>query len=287
MSTRWRSEIGVAAAGGLMLAALLAGAPGARGQEPAPAPAPAPEAAAAEPEEPLIDPEAVEPVQRMVATLTGAKQLSFTVEQSYDVIQADGEAIEFGSRSEQTIRRPDRMRVERWDRTGRHLQAFYDGRAVTVYDDGPNVYASAERSGTLDQLTDFLRDDVGLRLPLADLFGEDLAQVLVDNVIAARHVDVQTVEDRPCDHVALRTREGVGIQLWIRQGDPAVPERIVINFELARGRPQFRASFTDWNLSPRTPDRLFAFEAPRGATRVPFVLPERGAAASAAQEGGQ
>lgn len=282
MARRRRWTIGVAASGGLALATLLAGAPGASGQEAAQAPAPAAEA-----EEPLIDPKAVDPVKRMVATITGAKQLSFTVEQSYDVIQADGEAIEFGSRSEQTMRRPDRMRVERWDRSGRHLQAFFDGQAVTVYDDGPNVYATADRPGTTEQLVEFLRDDVGLRLPLADLFDPDLAKILVDNVIAARYVDVQTVEEHPCDHVALRTREGVGIQLWIRQGDPAVPERMVINFERARGRPEFQASFTKWNLSARTPERLFAFKAPKGATRVPFVLSERRAAAEAAQEGAQ
>jgi hypothetical protein len=272
--------------GSLALAALLAGVPGASGQDPAPAQAQAP-APAAEAEEPLIDPKAVDPVRDLVETLTGAKQMSFTVTQNYDVIQADGEAIEFGSRSSHTIRRPDRMRVERWDRSGRHLEAFYDGKMVTVYDDGPNVYASAERTGTLDQLTDFLRDDVGLRLPLADLFGEDLRQVLLDNVIAARHVDVQTIEKHPCDHVALRTREGVGIQLWIRQDDPEVPERIVINFENARGRPQYAATFTEWDLSPRTPDRMFAFKPPKGATRVPFVLPERVATAQPEQEDAQ
>jgi hypothetical protein len=272
--------------GGLVLALLLAGASGARAQDaPAePAAEPAPAAAA---EEPLIDPKAVEPVRRMVETLTGSKQLSFTVEQQYDVIQYDGESIEFGSLSEYTIRRPDRMRIERWDRGGRHLQAFYDGATVTVYDDGPKVFASAERSGTLDQLTDFLRDDVGLSMPLANLLGEDLRNLLIENVIAARSIDVQKIEDHPCDHVALRTREGVGIQLWIRQGEHAVPERMIINFERARGRPQFRAEFTNWSLSPRTPDRLFAFDPPRGATQVPFVLPRRGEAAQSTQEGGQ
>lgn len=270
--------------GGLALALVVASAPGARAQE-APA-APAAESSAIAPDEPLIDPKAVEPVRRMVALLTGSERLSFTVEQEYDVIQADGESIEFGSRSEQTIRRPDRLRIERWDRSGKHLQAFYDGTTVTVYDAVPNVFASAERTGTLDQLTDFLRDDVGLRLPLADLFGEDLRQVLLDNVIAARHIDVQTVEKHANDHVALRTREGVGIQLWIRQGEHAVPERIVINFERARGRPEFRASFTNWSLSPRTPDGLFEFDPPRGATQIPFVLPQR-AAAESTQEGGQ
>jgi len=247
----------------------------------------APQAAPAAPaEEPLIDPAAVEPVRRMVETLTGAERFSFTVEKSYDAIQFDGETIEFGGRQEQTIRRPDRVRVESWDRDGRHLQTFYDGKAVTVYDDRNNVFARAERTGDIDQLIDFLRDDVGLRMPLADLFASDLGKILVDNVIAARSIGVETIRDKKYDHVALRSREGVGMQLWIRQGKEAVPERIVLTFERARGRPQFRATFYDWDLSPRVPDRLFAFEPPKGATSIPFVLPKRGTAATPAEEGG-
>jgi len=243
-------------------------------------------APAAEAEEPLIDPAAVEPVKRMVATLTGAERFSFTVDKSYDAIQFDGETIEFGGRQEQTIRRPDRVRVESWDRDGRHLQTFYDGKAVTVYDDRNKAFARAERTGDIDQLIDFLRDDVGLRMPLADLFASDLGKILVDNVIAARSIGVETIGEASYDHVALRSREGVGLQLWIRQGKEAVPARMVITFERVRGRPQFRATFSDWDLSPRAPDRLFAFEPPKGTTSVPFLLPKRGTAATPAEEGG-
>jgi hypothetical protein len=245
---------------------------------------PGAEAEAAPPEDPLIDPRAVEPVRRMVQALTSADALSFTAVQEYDAIQDDGEAIEFGSRQQQTVRRPDRMRTERWDRDGRHLQAFYDGKAVTVYEAERKVYATAERAGDLEALTDFLREEVGLRLPLADLLSEDLRALLLDNVIAARSVGRDVLDGVPTEHVALRTREGVGVQLWIRDGEEAVPQRIVMTFETARGRPQFRADFSDWDLSPRTPDRLFAFRPPRDAKQVPFVLPVRGT--QPAQEGG-
>lgn len=182
-------------------------------------------------------------MRRMVQTLTGAERLAFIVEQEYDATQLDGETIEFCSRARQTIRRPDRLRVEPWDRDGRHLQAYYDGKVVTVYEQERKVFAQAERTGDIDQLVDFLRDDVGMRLPLADLLASDLARLLVDNVIAARAVGVETIDEKPCDHVALRSREGVGLQLWIRQGEQAVPERVVLTFERAAGRPQFRATF--------------------------------------------
>jgi hypothetical protein len=260
------------------------GAGAARAQEAATGTAPAAPPAPAE--EPLIDPAAVEPVKRMVETLTGAERFSFAVEKSYDAIQFDGETVEFGGRQEQTVRRPDRIRVESWDRDGRHLQTFYDGKAVTVYDDRANAFARADRTGDIDQLIDFLRDDVGLRMPLADFFSANLRQILVDNVIAARPIGVEKIQDEVYDHVALRTREGVGMQLWIRQGKEALPLRLVLTFERARGRPQFRATFYDWDLSPRVPDRMFAFQPPKGARSIPFLLPKRGAAAAPAEEGG-
>jgi hypothetical protein len=58
-----------------------------------------------------------------------------------------------------------------------------------------------------------------------------------------------------------------------RNGEP-VPRRVVIVYEHAEGRPQFRADLSEWDLSPRTPASLFAFRPPEGAERVPF-LPRR------------
>jgi hypothetical protein len=242
------------------------------------APVAAPGTAVAEPD-PLIEPAAVEPVRRMVQTLGSAERMSYQYEDEYDALQDDGEILEFGRRGAVTLRRPDRMRGESWTREGRHVRFSYDGANVSVFDETNNAYATTPRTGSLDSLTDFLREDVGFKMPLADLFGSDLGPMLIDNVVAARKIGTQTVGGFECDHVALRLRQGVDVQLWIRTDAEAVPERIVINYATADGRPQFRASLTEWDLSPRVPDRLFRFDAPKGAKSVPFVAPRRNAAA--------
>jgi hypothetical protein len=277
---RWL-PLAVLAVGAWQLAS-SAGAQGQAAPEPAaaagetPAPAEAPD---------LIEPAAREAVKRMVETLTGAQKMSYEYESEYDVVQDDGEMLEFGSRGSATIRRPDRLRGEVWRRDGSHVRYAWDGKTVSIHDDKLNVFATTPRGGDLDSLIDFLRDDVGFRMPVAALFSSDLRQLLIESVVAARHVGKEDLRGVETDHVALRLRTGVDVQLWIRAGGQAFPERISLNFSTADGRPQFRSDFREWNLDPRTRDSLFELKEPKGARRVPFAVhPNRAAAAPAAAQ---
>jgi hypothetical protein len=261
----------------LAIAACLVGPP-ARAADPAAAEV-APEPPVAEAPESMIDPAAVEPVKRMVDTLTGAKSLSYQYESSYDTLQADGEILEFGSRGASTVRRPDRVRGEIWERGGRHLRWAWDGKDVVVLDDAAGAYATTPRTGDIDSLVDFLRDDVGLRLPLADLFTTDLAPLLIDRTLAARYVGKETLNGVETDHVALRGRTGVDAQFWIATGEHALPQRVVLNFATADGRPQFRADLHDWKYDPWLRDSTFELDVPKSARKVPFLKPHRSARA--------
>jgi hypothetical protein len=263
---------------GLAFAGLaIVAAAGARAEEPAPAAGAAPPEATAEV---LIEPEAAEPVRRMVAALRDAQRLAYEAETEYDAVQADGESIEFGSRSEITIRRPDRAAGRSVSREGRRLRWAWDGNTIGVYDETANVYATAAHTGDIDSLIDFLRDDVGLKLPIADLFSLELRQLLVDGVVEARYVGKETLDGVECDHVALRSRTRAGIQLWIERSEESLPRRIVITYEGAEGSPQFRARLDEWDLSPSARDSRFELDPPKGAKLVPFVLPKRAAKAA-------
>jgi hypothetical protein len=260
------------------LAALALAAPLLATRSPAEEAAPA----ATEPAAPveLIEPAAREAVKRMVETLGNAQRMSYAFEFSYDALQDDGERLEFGSHGTTMIRRPDRLRGEVWQRGGRHLRYAWDGSQVAILDLTNGVYASTPRTGDLDSLIDFLREDVGFKLPLADLFASDLRSMLVENVVAARHVGKETLGDAEVDHVALRLRTGIDVQLWIQAGEHALPRRVILDFATADGRPQFRSDLHDWDLDPWARDSLFRLDAPKGAKRVPFALPSKRAAAA-------
>jgi hypothetical protein len=232
----------------------------------------------------LFEPEAISALRDMVVALQGAEKLSVLVDEEHDALQPSGETFSFGKSAELTVRRPDRMRVVGSERGGGLRNWSYDGSRLTVYDPERNLFASVERSGSLDSVFTFLRDDVGMKLSLAPLFSEHLGQLLLENMTTATYVGEEELDGVDCRHVAFRYGEGVGFQVWLPLSGSALPRRLIMTFEDARGRPQFRADFRKWDESPDVPDELFTFRAPPGARSVPFVLPAR-ADASAVDEG--
>jgi len=231
----------------------------------------------------LFEPEAIETLRQMVRDLAEAKALKVRVVEEFDALQPSGETFSFGKNVEITVRRPDRLRVVGAERAGAQRISSYDGKRVTVYDAERNAFATVERSGSLDSTLDFLRDEVGMKLPLAGLFSAGLGQLLLENMTTATYIDQETVEGVDCDHVAFRYADGAGIQVWVPREGLALPHRLIMTFEDAKGRPQFRADFREWNLSPDVSDAVFVFQPPAGARAIPFVLPTRAAAPEAAE----
>jgi len=248
---------------GLGLASLLAASAGA--QQPA-----APAAGTPATETRDVDEEAVAVVQRMTDALGKATSLRFEIESSYDAVQTDGEKIEFGARRTITIRRPDRLRSDLVDRSGDQRTVRYDGQQLVMSDPEQKVWAAVPRTGNLDALVDYVTEELGVPMPLSELFSPELPQILGDRMLSGRYVGRGTLRGVPYDHVAFRNEE-VGVQLWIaREGDPLL-QRIVITYENAVDEPQYRADFDEWDLSLRTPDSLFTFEPPKDFERIAFV----------------
>jgi hypothetical protein len=277
---RWRRGAVLAAQGtllaaGIALAASRASASAADGTDGASAADAAPAASPAPAADTAFDPEAEDAVRRMVRALEGATLLEVRADEEYDALQQEGGMLSFGRSVRMTLRRPDRLRFEAVDRSGAQRSATWDGLRITACDAGRNVFASVERTGNLDAVLDFLRDDVGAKLPLAPLFSDQLRRLLLENLTEVRRVGAETLGDSQVLHVALRYAEGVGLQLWIPSSDPALPRRLVMIFEQAGGRPQLRADFREWSLAPGATDAVFAFQPPEGARAVPFVLPKR------------
>jgi hypothetical protein len=175
------------------------------------------------------------------------------------------------------VRRPDRIRAHGTDRSGAERSLIYDGRQVTVLDHAQGVYATAEQTGDVDAVLRFAEGQLGIPVPLGELLRADLGEQLDADLVFAAVVGQETLDGVRCDHLALRNADR-GIQLWVQQGETPLPRRIAITWEQAPGRPQFRARLTQWELSPKLPDSLFAFEPPKGAERIPFYPPAGDAA---------
>jgi hypothetical protein len=231
---------------------------------------PAPSAPAVREAPPEIEPEVVEELRRAAELLANAKKLSVKAEVGYDVVQRDGQKIEFGSTRRILVRRPDHVVAEAEGRDGSQKRLFFDGQTLTFFDVGEEAYAVAPKPGDLDAAIDYLVNELGTPFPLSDLLRSDFAERVTNGLISARFAAEETLAGVPCDHLALR-KQGADIQVWVENGERALIRRVVITYRDAPGEPQFWANLSDWNFAPDVSESRFAFSAPKGAEKIPFA----------------
>ena len=224
------------------------------------------EAAAPEP----IDPEAVEAVRAAAEFLAKAPRIAFRLDTEWDAVQRDGHKIEFGATRRVLVRRPASLRFDGERRDGNRGGLLFDGKTITVWDEDENVYATAPKTADLDAMIDYLVDELDYPLPLRYLVRTDLPERLTTALRSAQFVGDAKLGDTVCDQIALRN-DTVDFQLWIEQGRLPVFRRIVINYRLDDGWPQFRAEFSDWNFEPDVGDAKFKFVPPEGAEKISFA----------------
>jgi hypothetical protein len=268
----------------LICAALIAPAASARAEKPAAAP-PAGETAAEAAPADVIDDDAVALLKRFGDLLEAQPRFSFTVDFSYEVVQADGQKLEFGATRVYTVRRPDHLRIDDERRVGGRRELLFDGNQLTVYVPGDKAYAISKlkKHHELDSMLDLVRDALDLPVPLGDLLRADPLKRIEEGLMSAYMVGREQLAGVECDHLAWRTDEA-DAEGWFTTGDQPLLHRVVIHYRDLAGQPSFRAQFTSWNRSPDVADSVFAFAPPADAERLPFTVRGRNVEPTEEQE---
>jgi hypothetical protein len=231
-------------------------------------------------------------LMRMANYLAKSPAWSVTMQTAYDAVQPDGFKVEWNGTRAVTVKRPDMLRVESERSDGARSLVLFDGKTITSFDESAKVYAQKEHPGTLDDAVVYFVRDLGMRLPLAVMLTGRLPDELQQRVQAVKYVEKTTTLGVPADHIAAKTTT-VDFQVWIAQGDRPLPMRVVLTYKNARGEPQFRAQFSDWNLDVQPSDTLFAFTPPDGARQIPFaaalanIAPGPGRGSASRMKGGR
>jgi len=218
-----------------------------------------------------VDSEALDALNRMAGTLSQAQGFSVTMRAGYDVVQDTGRKITFGERRRITLSRPDRLRIEVEESDGKRTLVIYDGRAITVFNSGENVYGQIEKVGSVDDAVHYVVQDLGIRLPLALMLVTTLPEELNQRLQSVDFVERDTLTPAPTDHLAGRAAD-VDFEVWLDTGDTPLPQRFAITYRNEEGAPQYRAEFSDWNLNPDVSPMDLAFNPPDGAQRIPFLV---------------
>lgn len=222
-------------------------------------------------------PEAHALLQRMATFLAAQKAFRVTVDCAHDTVQPSGQKIEFLDRRTLTLKRPDSLRMDVEAGDGDRSLVVMNPATITAQKLSENVYAQAEAKPTLEESLRFFIRDLRMRMPLALLLVGTLPDELGKRVVQADVVGDSTVLGRPAVQVAGSTGS-VDFQVWIADGDRPLPLRIVLTYRDADGEPQFRANFSDWDLSPWTWKSTFEPKIGKDARRIAFLTQVRLAA---------
>lgn len=206
----------------------------------------------------------------MAKKLAEAKQFNVSIHMSYDVVQASGQKIQFSEIRKVRINRPNHLRVDTQQSDGDVGGLVYDGKAITLFNKGENVYSQVSYPGDVDAAVRYAVSKLDIRIPLARLLVTSFPEEIQRLSSKVDYIERDVLSAPPTDHIAGRA-SNVDYQFWITKD--SLLKRIVLTYKDAPGQPQFQAEFSDWNFTPKTRNSTFTFVPPKGAEKIPTLIP--------------
>jgi hypothetical protein len=218
---------------------------------------------------PAVDPAATQTLKRMADYLAGLKQFSVHTQNTLEDLLDSGHRVDFDVSASVTVSRPDKLRAER--RGGMVDQIFYyNGKTLTLYNPSDKVYATEPAPGTIEELLDYAREELGLLVPAADLVYSYAFPLLMQEVIFAKVIGKTFIGGVLCDHL-LFSRPGVDFQVWVADGDQPLPLKYVVTDTETIGRMSITTVMSNWNVAPAVADNRFTFVPPRKVKQITFM----------------
>jgi hypothetical protein len=228
--------------------------------------------AQAAPAKPAIQPAAQAAIEKMGQTLQ-ARQFAFTAATVRVYSGPKGEPLHIFHKLAITVRRPDRLLVQRSGDDGAG-ELVYDGKTAFIYSEAKNEYAKIPAPPTIDAM---MREVIGrlhVDFPLADLLTNDPARSFLSGVATGERVGNVVIDGASCSHLFFTQPPGIEIELWTTEAAPVVPRRLIVTYRNLPGVPYFIAAMGDWNFQVPAPDSLFAFQPPAGAKLISLPQPK-------------
>ena len=198
--------------------------------------------------------------------VAGQKTISATFNSDIEVLTSDLQKIQFDSSGQMLLSRPDKLRISR---TGGYadVEFSFDGKTATILGKNINVFAQIDAPGSIDQLLDRLRNEFSIDAPGADLLLSNSYEILMTDVLDAKHVGRGVVDGVECEHLAFRNLD-TDWQIWVEVGPRPVPHKYVITSKTETGAPQYTLRISDWKTDAPVAAEAFTFKSPASAQKV-------------------
>ena len=113
-----------------------------------------------------------------------------------------------------------------------------------------------------------------MALPGADLLLSNAYDILIADVLEAKHIGLGVIGGVECEHLAFRNFD-TDWQLWVEAGEAPIPRKMVITSKTVNSAPQYTIRITEWKAGVTPGSHAFEFTPPEGAEELhPHALIE-------------
>jgi hypothetical protein len=231
---------------------------------------------AAAPYEPGLQPKAIEILKAACAKLAAAKSMSFTAVVSEENPSRLGPPLIYTTKSEVSMRRPDRLSVITLG-DGPRSEFYYDGKYMMAYAPSENLLAVADAPPTIDQTLAVAYDSAAVYFPFTDLIVSDPYKDLSTDLTTAFYIgQSHVVGGTTTDMVAIASKD-VFAQIWIGAVDK-LPRRMYAVYFHDNARLRHVVEFSNWDLGKVVEEKGFHPANADKAVRIAFKRPDAPAA---------
>jgi hypothetical protein len=198
--------------------------------------------------------------------VSSQKTIELTFDSDIEVITPQLEKIQFTNSGDMLLSRPDKLRAHR---VGGYADValIFDGKTVSILGKHINGYEQFDAPGTVDHLIQALRLGHGISLPGADLLLSQPYDVLIADVLEAKHIGRGVIDGVECEHLAFRNFD-TDWQLWVEAGERPIPRKLVITSKTVNNAPQYTLRIKSWETGIEPAADAFAFALPAGARKL-------------------
>jgi len=216
-----------------------------------------------------IDPDVDRVLHSMSNYLGGLSTFSMNADIDDEIVDLDGQKLQFSSAVKYVIARPGKFHVQR---RGAFAEAefFFDGMTLTLHSKNSNAYVQLEGPKTIDEATRTVGIETGLDMPGSEFLDADPYTGLVSNVLSSDYLGTVYVNGIECHYLTFRAAQ-VDWQLWVRTGDKPLPMKYVITSKWVTAAPQYSIRYRDWDINPQIDAKQFSFSAPKGARKLDTI----------------
>lgn len=218
---------------------------------------------------PSVDPSAMKILKRMTDHMGSLKEFSVHTQVTLEDVLESGHRIDLDVSASVVIKRPNKLLAER---RGDPLDQtfYYDGKSLTLYNPTDKVYATEAAPKTIEGVLDYTRESLGLIVPVADLVYQNAFELLTTDVNFAKVIGKTVINGVTCDHL-LFSRPGVDFQVWVADGDKALPCKYTVTDTGNPGNVSISTVMSDWGYAPVNDDSVFTFVVPKDAKPITFL----------------